>query len=213
MSIYELRRDYSGAPLGRRDVDPNPFRQFERWYEQAVEADVTDPNAMTLATATKHGRPSVRVVLVKGVDEERGFVFYTDYTSRKGRELAENPQAALGFYWAELSRQVRIDGRAEKLPREESEAYFRSRPREAQLAAWASRQSHPVGSRTALEARVAELDEEYADVDVPLPPRWGGFVVVPDNFEFWQGRPGRLHDRITYERTADGDWTIERLSP
>ncbi len=211
-SIADLRREYAGTPLLEHAVHPDAVAQFRAWFEEAMSAGVVEPNAMTLATATPDGRPSARMVLLKGLDE-RGFSFYTDYESRKGRELEANPHAALVFYWPELHRQVRVTGTVSRVPREESEAYFRSRPLASRLSAWASRQSEPVPSREALEARHREAEERFADGDVPLPDRWGGYVVEPEVIEFWQGRPGRLHDRLRYTRQPDGGWRIERLSP
>ncbi|HEY8378171.1 MAG TPA: pyridoxamine 5'-phosphate oxidase [Nannocystis sp.] len=211
-SIADLRREYAGTPLLEEAVHPDAIAQFRAWFEEALSAGVVEPNAMTLATATPDGRPSARMVLLKGLDE-RGFSFYTDYESRKGRELAANPHAALVFYWPELHRQVRVTGTVTRVPREESETYFRSRPLASRLSAWASRQSEVVPSREVLEARHREAEERFPDGDVPLPDRWGGFVLDPEVIEFWQGRPGRLHDRLLYTRLPDGGWRIERLSP
>jgi len=211
-SIADLRREYAGTPLLEEAVPPDAIAQFRAWFEEALSAGVVEPNAMTLATATPDGRPSARMVLLKGLDE-RGFSFYTDYESRKGRELAANPHAALVFYWPELHRQVRVTGTVSRVPREESEAYFRSRPLASRLSAWASRQSEVVPSREVLEARHREAEERFPDGEVPLPDRWGGFVLDPEVIEFWQGRPGRLHDRLCYTRLPDGGWRIERLSP
>lgn len=193
-------------------LDPNPFVQFRRWFADAVEAKLKDPNAMTLATATPDGAPAARVVLLKDIDD-RGLVFFTNYESRKGIELAANPRAALCFFWAPLERQVRVEGRVEKVTREESEAYFRTRPRGSQLGAWASRQSAAIAGREPLEARMAELERQYPDgAEVPCPPWWGGYRVVPDAFEFWIGRPSRLHDRFRYS-PAGGGWAVARLAP
>src|SRR5690606_19537708 len=205
-------REYAGTPLLEEAVHPDAIAQFRAWFEEALSAGVVEPNAMTLATATPDGRPSARIVLLKGLDE-RGFSVYTDYESRKGRELAANPHAALVFYWPELHRQVRVTGTVTRVPREETEAYFRSRPLASRLSAWASRQSEVVPSREVLEARHREAEERFPDGDVPLPDRWGGFVLDPEVIEFWQGRPGRLHDRLLYTRLPDGGWRIERLSP
>jgi len=212
LSIADLRQDYARATLDESDVDADPIRQFATWLDQAIAAQVIEPTAMTLATATPDGAPSARMVLCKGVDE-RGFVFYTDYRSRKGAELAGNPRAALVFWWGELERQVRITGRVSRVAAEESEAYYRSRPVKSRLGAWASVQSHPIESRALLESRMQEVAERYPDGDPPLPPHWGGFRVAPEEIEFWQGRRSRLHDRIVYRRSTDGTWTTRRLSP
>ena len=206
MSAREL------PPLNESDLDANPFLQFQRWFSEAEASIPILPNAMTLATATPDGVPSARVVLLKSFDE-RGFVFYTNYESQKGRELEENTAAALVFYWAEFARQVRISGRVSRTSQEESEAYFHSRRKDSQLGALASRQSEVIGSRDELEAKMDELLTEYADKAVPLPPFWGGYRLAPDTIEFWQSRPSRLHDRLRYKKRDGGDWLIERLSP
>lgn len=212
ISIADMRREYTLAGLREEDAASDPFDQFAKWFQEALDAEVLETNAMTLATATPDGKPSARVVLLKEVDE-RGFVFYTNYEGRKGIELAENPHAALLFYWAELTRQVRVEGIAERISREESEAYFRTRAPLSRLGAWASRQSSVIAGRHVLEDRLAELQRQYPDDDIPLPPFWGGFRVIPHMFEFWHGRPNRLHDRLRYTKRADGGWTIERLAP
>jgi len=235
MGIAQLRREYNLTGLRRRDLETDPIRQFQAWFEQASDsrrsgrfqkffvnlyksflglagAAPIDVNAMTLATADKEGRPSARIVLLKGVDE-RGFVFYTNYDSRKGHELTENPQAALVFYWPDLERQVCIAGEVSQLPRAESEAYFRSRPRGARIGAWASKQSDVLPDRAALEETWRKLETQYPGDDVPIPPYWGGYVLTPNRIEFWQGRPNRLHDRFRYSKSPDGTWQIERLSP
>jgi pyridoxamine 5'-phosphate oxidase len=198
--------------LRRRDLDPDPIKQFSNWFTAAIEAGIRDVNAMSLATAGRDGKPSVRVVLLKGFDQD-GFVFFTNYESEKGKHLEANPYGSLGFYWIELDRQIRISGPAEKTSREESERYFHSRPIGSQLGAWASRQSEVVDARRVLDARMAEMTERYGDGPVPLPPHWGGYIIKPEMMEFWQGRPNRLHDRFRYTRQADSSWLIERLAP
>jgi pyridoxamine 5'-phosphate oxidase len=198
--------------LSEGDVDPDPLVEFRRWYRLAEESGVPQPDAMTLATATADGAPSARMVLLKGVDDQ-GFVFFTNYESRKAREMAENPRAALILYWVALRRQVRATGRVEPITAEESEAYFRSRPFGSRLAAWASRQSSLIPDRSVVEDEYRRLEAEYADGEVPLPPFWGGYRVTPDTVEFWMGRENRLHDRLRYRREDRGEWVIERLSP
>ena len=210
-SIANLRREYARARLDETSVSPDPLAEFARWFDEALEAKVMEPNAMTLATATPAGAPSARIVLLKGFDE-RGFVFFTDYRSQKGSELEGNPAAALVFYWPELERQVRITGRASRIGREESEAYFGTRPRASRISAWVSHQSQVIGSRKELEARIPEIEARHPGENVPLPPYWGGFRVLPSTIEFWQGRTSRLHDRIRYVRQDHG-WKVERLSP
>lgn len=212
MSIEDLRKDYTAGGLTEADVDPDPFRQFALWFEQARTATGHEPNAMTVATVGADGVPAARILLLKGFDE-RGFVFYTNYESDKGRDLAENPRAALLFYWPELERQVRISGDVERVSREDSERYFHSRPRGSQISAAISRQSEIIPGRDVLVEAVARLEQEQADGEIPLPDFWGGYRVSPSWIEFWQGRPSRLHDRLRYLRGEDGTWQIVRLSP
>jgi pyridoxamine 5'-phosphate oxidase len=210
--IAELRRAYRLQELLETQVDPDPLQQFRSWLNQALEAGLLEPNAMTLATATTEGKPTARMVLLKDFDS-RGFVFYTNYESRKGHELAENPWAALVFWWAELERQVRIEGSVVKVSAQESDAYFYSRPWGSRLGAWASAQSQVLCDRKVLEQRLQELEDHYKDREVPRPPHWGGYRLQPTVIEFWQGRPNRLHDRLCYQLTVEGNWVIERLSP
>lgn len=233
MNMADVRREYSHGSLRRADLDDNPVAQFQKWFSQAAGESggrwrkisialfklwhavlghkPADPTAMILATVSKEGQPSTRVVLLKGMDE-RGFVFYTNYDSHKGRELEGNPQAALTFYWADLERQVCVGGAVSKLSRQESERYFKSRPHGSQLAAWASNQYDTVADRAEIEKKWNEMASRFPG-DVPLPPNWGGFVLKPDSIEFWQGRPSRLHDRFRYTRQADETWKLERLAP
>ena len=235
MSIADLRREYNLAGLRRRDLDKDAIVQFRKWFEQATGArasgrirgflikvykslllikgtEQVDLNAMTLATADRQGRPSARVVLLKGLDE-RGFIFFTNYNSRKGRELEENPEAAAVFYWGEQERQVCVAGRVSKLPVAESEAYFATRPRGSQIGAWASDQSAVVRDRTELEQKWDQVEKKHPGKQLPKPEHWGGYVLAPYRLEFWQGRPNRLHDRFRYTRQQDNTWLIERLSP
>jgi pyridoxamine 5'-phosphate oxidase len=211
LNVHDLRKEYTRNGLTESGADADPVEQFRKWFEEALAADLHEPNAMTLATATSGGRPSVRIVLLKGFDE-RGFVFYTNYEGRKARELEDNPYCALVFYWGELERQVRVEGRASRIPKEESDAYFDSRPRGSRLGAWVSEQSRTIESREALEDRLRELEERYEGAEIPRPPFWGGYRVEPDSVEFWQGRENRLHDRLIYRRSERG-WKIERLQP
>lgn len=211
MSLADLRKDYTMSGLLEKDLARDPFRQFDKWFQEAEAAKLVEPNAMTLATATKDGRPSARTVLLKGIDG-RGFVFYTNYESRKGRELAENPRASLAFPWIALERQVIIEGTLTKLSREESAAYFHSRPRASQLGAWVSQQSSIITGRSVLEDAMKALEKKHAGAEIPLPPAWGGYRLAPESVEFWQGRRSRLHDRLRYRREA-GEWIVERLAP
>ena len=210
-SLAALRRDYARAGLAERDLAATWPQQFARWFTEAQAAEVTEPNAVVLATASQQGRPSARTVLVKGFDE-RGFVVFTNLTSRKGREATANPFASLVFPWLQLERQVVVVGAVEPASREESAAYFASRPRAAQIGAWVSHQSTVLTDRSVLEQRTAELEQRFAGRDVPLPDFWGGLRIVAETVEFWQGRPGRLHDRLRF-RLAGGEWVVERLSP
>jgi pyridoxamine 5'-phosphate oxidase len=212
MKMSDSNREYELMELTESNVDPNPFKQFQIWFKQAESAGSKLPNAMTLATATRHGVPSARMVLLKGFDE-RGFVFYTNYESQKGMELQENPIAALNFYWSVLDRQVRITGQVTKTSREESEEYFHTRPVDSQFGAWASRQSEVISGREPLEERMRQLMSEYDGKQIPLPPYWGGFRLSPTSMEFWQNRASRLHDRLRYTRQNNDNWLIERLSP
>jgi pyridoxamine 5'-phosphate oxidase len=211
MNVSGVRREYGAVGLSEGDLAADPIEQLRLWLDQARDAYPEEFTSMTLATADREGRPSARVVLLKGLDE-RGLVFYTSYESRKGRELAENPRAALVFYWSAFDRQVRIEGTVERTSREESEAYFLSRPLGSRLGAWASPQSRPIPGREELERRLREAGERFGE-EVPLPETWGGYRVRPETVEFWQGRPSRLHDRLLYSRLAGGGWRIERLAP
>lgn len=213
IDIAQLRKEYTAHTLDRSDVDSDPLIQFKQWMVEAVDSEVPEPNAMVLATVGKDARPSARVVLLKDI-EDGGFVFYTNYESEKGRQLAEHPYAALNFNWLELQRQVRIEGKVEKIPGKVSTAYFQSRPRGSQIGAWASPQSMIITDRSVLESNVSRLKERYDGHEVlPKPPNWGGYSLKPDLIEFWQGRPSRLHDRIRYRLDEKGEWVIERLAP
>ncbi len=212
LNIAGLRHDYAAQGLRRANLDLDPIRQFTLWFTDAAQAGIRDANAMSLATTALDGEPSVRVVLLKGFDE-RGFVFFTNYASEKGKHLDANPRAALVFYWVQLERQIRIAGSVEKTSREESAHYFHSRPPGTQLGAWVSRQSEVIDARRVLDARLAEMTERFLGGEIPLPPHWGGYRVKPVTMEFWQGRPNRLHDRFRYSKQADGSWLIDRLAP
>jgi pyridoxamine 5'-phosphate oxidase len=211
MALADMRKDYGLAGLLEKDLAKNPFRQFEKWFAEAEAAKIPEPNAMTLATTSRDGRPSARTVLLKAVDG-RGFVFYTNYESRKARELADNAQAALLFPWITMERQVIVEGPVARVSREEAEVYFHSRPRASQLAAWASPQSTAIAGRAVLDESYRVVEKKYEGREVPLPPQWGGYRLSPVTVEFWQGRRSRLHDRLRYRREDGGDWVVERLA-
>lgn len=210
-NIQNLRQDYRSASLSENDVDSNPILQFKKWFQDAVSSQLYEPNVMTLATSDRFGKPTARIVLLKGIDED-GFVFYTNYESKKGRDLVENPQAALVFFWPELERQVRIEGVVSKVSEQTSSEYFHSRPIGSQIGAMASPQSKVISDRESLERKVEQLTTQYADQEIPRPLHWGGYLVEPTHIEFWQGRPSRLHDRIVYN-LVEGSWIINRLAP
>ena len=212
MTLADLRKEYSHSGLLEKDLARDPFRQFEKWFQEAEGAKLNEPNAMICSLVGPDGRPSSRTVLLKGLDG-RGFVFYSNYESRKGRELAANPRISLLFPWIALERQVIVEGTASRISREESAAYFHSRPLASQLAAWASAQSTVIAGRGVIEEAYKAAEKKYAGQEVPLPPHWGGYRVAPETVEFWQGRRSRLHDRLRYRRDAQGEWLIERLSP
>lgn len=212
MNIDGLRQEYDNEVLHREDVADNPFTQFERWWQEIIQQEIFQPNAMTLATATANGRPSARTVLLKEMTTE-GFVFYTNYHSRKGAELAQNPHACLLFYWRQFHRQVRVEGTITTVASETSDAYFASRPRGSQLGAWASPQSQSLENREELEGKLTAVTNQYTNQTIPRPPHWGGYILLPNYFEFWQGQPSRLHDRLSYTLTKDSNWRIERLAP
>lgn len=211
-TIENLRQEYRSASLTEKEVAADPISQFAKWFAEALDGGLYEPNAMTLATATHDGKPSARTMLLKGFDKT-GFTFYTNYLSRKGKEISKNPAACIVFFWPELERQVRIEGTLEKVSKEESEKYFQSRPKESQLGAIASQQSQVIPSRDTLENTWKELIEKFADKEVPKPAYWGGYVLKPQIVEFWQGRPGRLHDRIVYKRSDKSSWKIVRIAP
>ena len=209
--ISKLRKEYSLKELRKKNVNKNPFDQFSNWFQDAVKSKIEEPNAMILATADKSGTPSLRVVLLKSVDID-GLIFYTNYNSQKGRELSENPNASILFFWLPLERQIRISGKVIKLDEKESFEYFKSRPYESQIGAWASKQSEAIDDRTELEKKFEKYKSLFKEGNVPLPPNWGGFKLVPQTFEFWQGRESRLHDRIRYSKSENG-WELHRISP
>lgn len=209
-AIAMIRREYEGIPLNLESIDPNPVNQFSKWFDEALKHVSFDANAMTLTTVSEDGQPSSRTVLLKGFDDS-GFVFYTNYRSRKGRHIQANSRVSITFYWADLMRQVHIEGNAQKVPEPQSDEYFKSRPVASRLSAWASSQSEEVESRSALQKKMKEFEKKFGD-DIPRPPHWGGFLVVPHRIEFWQGRLNRLHDRICYS-LEDRNWKIKRLSP
>ena len=209
--LNQVRRDFAKKALNEEAVDENPFEQLGNWIEEAIDAQILDPYAMTISTATPNGIPSSRVVYLRGI-YERGLVFYTNYNSQKGKELQQNPTIALNFYWAEVERQIRIEGIVEKFSAEASDKYFAERPRESQLGAWASSQSEEISSREELKQRLIDYQTQFEGEEVPRPPHWGGYLVKPNYFEFWQGRPSRLHDRIYYKKSGD-NWKLGRLMP
>ncbi|MCF2517113.1 pyridoxamine 5'-phosphate oxidase [Dyadobacter sp. CY351] len=210
-NIAKLRQDYNLKGLDEQDLDPNPFTQFKLWFDEALSAGVVEPNAMVLSTVSD-GRPSARVVLLKDLDQA-GFTFFTNYESKKAKEMESDPFVAITFFWKELERQVRIEGKVEKTTNQESAEYFAVRPRGSQIGAWASTQSEHLASRAELEERTLLLEQKFEAAEVPRPPHWGGYRVIPHYFEFWQGRSSRLHDRLVYEKTDEGSWEIERLYP
>ena len=210
--LSKLRKDYGISGLHENDADPDPINQFEKWFTDAVNHGIIEPNAMMLATVTPDGKPTARIVLLRNFNRN-GFVFYTNYKSNKGRDLLNNPFAALSFFWADLERQIRIEGHCEKISTLESIEYFNSRPRASQIGAWASEQSMVISGRDVLDARIGELEARFNNMDVEKPPHWGGFRVIPNTIEFWQGRPNRLHDRLRYSFIENNSWKLERLSP
>jgi len=211
-NIADIRKDYQLQSLSEKDIAADPFTQFDHWWNDAVKSELDEINAMTLATATLSGIPAARIVLLKSVTDA-GFVFFTNYSSHKGKELDENPQACLVFFWKELERQVRITGRVEKVTAAESDEYFHSRPAGSRVGAWASPQSSVIRSREVIENNIVKIEEQFAGTEITRPPHWGGYIVIPSVIEFWQGRTNRLHDRLQYSKMQDGSWKIERLAP
>ena len=209
--LNSVRREFADKPLNEDSIDENPFKQFENWFEEAVNSQILDPYAMTISTVSYEGQPSIRVVYLRGISE-KGFKFYTNYNSQKGEDLLENNYVAANFFWSEIERQIRVEGEVERLSSEESDKYFASRPRESQIGAWASNQSKVIDNRKILEDKVAQYNEKYKDMEVPRPPFWGGYLIKPLKIEFWQGRPNRLHDRIVFTK-KNGNWLITRVSP
>jgi pyridoxamine 5'-phosphate oxidase len=210
--LSKLRKDYGKMGLDENDLNPDPYKQFEKWFTEAANAGVVEPDAFTLSTVSAEGKPSSRIVLLRNFDN-RGFTFYTNFESQKGRELEQNPNVAMNFFWTDVERQIRICGKAGKISIMESMDYFRSRPRASQIGAWASEQSRELISREMLENRIAEIEKKFHGKDVEKPPHWGGFLVKPESIEFWQGRPSRLHDRFLYTHNVLGHWEIKRLNP
>lgn len=209
--IQDLRRNYKLKSLDQKEVDTNPFEQFSVWFEEAMKSELPEPNSMILATATKDGKPSARALLLKGFDE-KGFIFYTNYESRKGKELEENDNASMLFFWVELERQIRIEGKVSKITPQESKKYFDTRPYKSRIGAWASNQSTVIENRFYIVKKFLKYFAKFHSRDIPLPPYWGGYILVPESFEFWQGRANRLHDRVRYKSEGE-KWIIERLSP
>lgn len=210
--IASIRKEYAMQTLSEKDIEANPFLQFAKWWDEAIKSELEEVNAMTLATASANGVPSARIVLLKAATDE-GFIFFTNYNSNKGMELAQNPKACLVFFWSPLERQIRIEGIVEKISEAESDEYFASRPMESRIGAWASPQSSVIVARETIEKNVAMYQQQFTDGNIPRPPHWGGYIVKPVQVEFWQGRPGRLHDRIQYTLVKEGGWKTERLAP